>query len=210
MVRRFASLAAWLLLGASLLYASTTITPPITVVPMSLETDQTVLGVKTFPAGTLFKAGGGSGTVKAGGLLHLNVTPTACGMGAADLMSYTLPASTLNTTGQTLHVKVMGRTAANANTKPFTFNFGSSATTPVSNIGNNITWDFEAWIVRTGSSTQWRWGTYRTGTTVGSAGSAPTSDTQTDTGTIVIKISTSNCVAASDITQDLMLVELFN
>lgn len=131
--------------------------------------------------------------------------------GTDDLMTYSLPANTLSASGHTLRVTVGGRTAANANVKTVTFNFGSTATTinPATAAPNNVSWEADFVITRTGAATEITFGSSRFGSVF--QGSYRTTPTETLSGAVTIKCTgLSGSSATDDIQQDYMLVEALN
>lgn len=114
-----------------------------------------------------------------------------------DLMTYTIPANTLRT-NQRVRIAAWGTTAANANSKTVRLHFGGTSiggTLPT----NATPWHLEGNVFVTGSSTQKydRWGAAQgIAMSVGNG-----SLTETDTSTIVVKVTGQNGTAsAGDIT----------
>jgi len=137
--------------------------------------------------------------------------------GASNLISYTLPANSLNQTNRCLRIKGWGTALNNANAKTVALDFGSQ--TIISKILTpsiaNTTWSFQATVCRSGSNTQdiyaeaWN----PMGTTVSSVDAntvlyqaARTAGTQTDTANITIKGKTTTATT-TDVTMDGLTVE---
>lgn len=130
-----------------------------------------------------------------------------------DLVSYPLPASSLITTNRAVRIHAWGTCANDADAKTFTLNFGSqvilthACTVSVA----NERWEIDSTVIRTGSSTQDWWSTYK-----GSTGAAGAFEfdpeigtaTQTESGTIVIKMQATACTNTNNIVQEGMTVEV--
>lgn len=131
------------------------------------------------------------------------------GGGTDDLMSFSLPAGTLGTDGQTLSIKVWGTTAGNANNKTVTLNFGATVLTlnPTTAAPNAQNWYAEILITRTGAATQIATGFCSFGAVFQTVFSA--SPTETLSGAITIK-GTGAATADNDIVQRGMCIEQLN
>jgi hypothetical protein len=131
------------------------------------------------------------------------------GAGTDDMMTYTLPAATLGTDGQTLSIKLWGTTAANANAKTVTLNFGATVLTlnPTTAAPNAQNWYAEIIITRTGAATQIGTGFCSFGAVFQTVFSA--APTETLAGAVVIK-GTGTATSDNDIVQRGMLVEQLN
>ena len=156
------------------------------------------------------------------GILNVNVTAVGnVGTGTDDLITYDVPANMLNKTGQGLRIRAWGTFAGTAVTKTLTFNFGTNivATQVVAyqtTASNLVTgqWSVDAFVVRTGSSTQ----TVvvhlvqQMGGTAGIRDMTETRDvvsaTETDTAAITVKC-TGNATNNNDIVQSGLVVEAF-
>lgn len=93
---------------------------------------------------------------KLSGVLNINTTPVGnIGVGADDLITYSLPANMMKNNGDYLEVEGWGTLAANANSKTITVNFGSQVIyTTAANAANGGSWSFRAKIVRLTETTQ--------------------------------------------------------
>jgi hypothetical protein len=135
-------------------------------------------GVKTLPAGSLVKAGTGTGTPALGGRLYASVTQVGnVGAGEDDLMTYTLPANSLGTDAQGLHIVCWGTHTNSGNTKTFKLYFGATAifNSGANGAGSVNPWWLDVTVVRSGASAQivrstWIWNGLAT--TVGAATAA--------------------------------------
>ena len=154
------------------------------------------------------------------GVLSTSVTAVGnVGTGEDDLITYSLPANSLASNGQTLRVHAWGTLAGNANAKTLKFYLGSTtgfSTTlvPFATTTALITgqWMLEALIVRTGNSTQ----SLVVRFTQLSGGTADIRDivmdrnivsaTETDTAAITVKC-TGQATNDNDIVQSGMVVE---
>lgn len=142
------------------------------------------------------------------GIAYTNVTQVGnVGGGTDDLMSWSMPASTLATNKESISIEAWGSIANNANAKTLTFNFGSttvvSATLPTSVAAG---WRLTATVVRTGATTQLAQGTI----TVGNGAtypinSTPTTPAETLSGAVTVKC-TAAATADNDIVQRFMRV----
>ena len=152
----------------------------------------------------------------------LNTSVTAVGnvtTGEDDLITYSLPANSLQSNGQTVRVQAWGTLAGNANAKTFKFYFGaatgiSAILAPFATATNLIAgqWMLEALIVRTGSSTQTIISRFSqlNGTTADTRDIVLdrnlVSATETDTAAITIKC-TGTGTDTNDVVQSGLLVE---
>jgi hypothetical protein len=142
-------------------------------------------------------------------LTMITVAVGNVGAGTDTLMTYTLPAATLGTDGQTLRVTVWGTTAANANVKTLVFNFGATLVTinATTAAPNNQNWRAVFEIVRTGAATQILAGSGQAGAVQEAVYSA--APTATLSGAVVI-MTTGAATADNDVVQRGMLVEQLN
>lgn len=167
-------------------------------------------------AGAQAYAGSGLTAYQLGGVFT-NVTADVTSSGASNLISYTLPASTLTTTNRCLRIKGWGTALNNANAKTVALDFGSQ--TIISKILTpsiaNTTWSFQATVCRSGASTQdiYAEAFNPMGTAVSSVDAntvlyqaARTAGTQTETATITIKGKTTTATT-TDVTMDGLTVE---
>ena len=164
--------------------------------------------------------GTGASAPTLSGVLTTSVTAVGnVGTGEDDLITYSLPANSLASNGQTIRVHAWGTLAGNANTKILRFYFGTATGIAVTLIPFATAtaliagqWMLEAIIVRTGSSTQSIIARF----TQLSGAAADTRDlvldrnivsaTQTDTAAITVKC-TGQATDDNDIVQSGMVVE---
>lgn len=138
--------------------------------------------------------------------MHANhVTVGNVGAGTDDLMSYTLPANSLNSNTRGVRVTAKGQFANNANNKQLIFNFGATTVTLHNTTTANVRWAVDVLIGRTGASAETIHITIIYGAT---AATFRTTAAISTAGTITIKM-TAVGVANDDITQDMMVVELY-
>ncbi len=171
----------------------------------SMDQLQTLIRTGELPFGT-----GGTATHKTMGVIDSQFTPVGnVGAGEDDLMSYTLPADTLNADGKAIRVTASGSGNGidNVNLK---FHFGSLAYTfhGLASVGS---WWFNALILRSSTGNQRRLYIAHaepTGVTTSTDGTA----SQDETGSIVVKFTGENTSDASDDagSQSLMLIEVLN
>lgn len=141
-------------------------------------------------------AGRGGQKLNLRGVAHAltaNVPSVTTGATSSTL---TLPANSLVQSGYKLHVRVFGRTAANANTKTVTFKFGSTSITLLNAAANAKDLYADIEIRRTGASAQQI-------TVAGYANGAlldglSTTSTQTETSSIAISVETAATTANND------------
>lgn len=158
-------------------------------------------------------AGGGSETLRPSGVINIDTTAASTGADTneTDLISFTLPASTLDANGKGVRVKVWGRTAANTNTKTVRLYFDTTvvASNDQTASPNNLNWAFEFTCIRTGASAEDVVGGGFVGANIQTTSfNAVAKDTTTAT---TIKVTGQNGTAtASDITAEGMLVEFLN
>ena len=158
--------------------------------------------------------GSASGSLIAQGALFVSTTAVG-NVGASapdDLISYSLPASAVNSTGRGVRITAWGTCANNANAKTFTLNFGSQVVLThacTASVAGEV-WRIVTLVHRTGASTQDWTSIYEGSTGVAGAfefdpelGTA----TQTESGAIVIKMQTTVSTSDNDIVQEGMRVD---
>ena len=142
------------------------------------------------------------------GTLNVNTTAVGnVGAGEDDLITYSLPANSLVTTGRGIRIRAWGTTANNANSKTLKLYFGSAVILTTSLTANTAgKWFVEAMVFRTGASAQdyvarlHETGTSNADIEVGTA-------TQTETGAITIKLTASDTTADNDLVAEGMVSE---
>ena len=143
------------------------------------------------------------------GRLVTDVAPVGnVGVGEDDLITYSLPSSTLVTDGQAVRITAWGVTANNANAKTLKLYFGAMMAGSVAlDTSSASNWMVQALVIRTGAATQAALRYYGThGTTFKGTGGT-TTPTETLSGAVTIKC-TGDATADDDIQQTLMMVEL--
>lgn len=152
---------------------------------------------------------GSSTLAKMGGILTtVIVTVGNVGGGTDDLMTYSIPAGSLATNGDTIHVVCAGIFAANANNKTLTLVYGGTTLISTGAVAFNAAdWHIEAWITRTGATTQRAIAMFSSGSTLLTSSSDYTTPAETLSGAVTIKCTgLSGSSATDDIQQTLMKV----
>lgn len=113
-------------------------------------------GVASFAVGAAVKAGTSSSAAKVGGTLVANVTAVGnVGSGEDDLISYTVPASTLDTNGHSVRFTTPVAFAANGNNKTVKVYWNGSSVYSTTAVAANATAiEVVTIITRTGAATQ--------------------------------------------------------
>jgi hypothetical protein len=121
--------------------------------PAVLKFDPDGAGADTILANTTSNAAGtGTATFAVGGVIHVDtaqVSKTATGV----LMTYTIPANTLDANGQVIRVKAWG-TFTSPNTITIQARIGGNALYSTTSDSQGEYWVSEVYIVRTGSAAQ--------------------------------------------------------
>jgi len=144
------------------------------------------------------------------GKLTADPTSTATGTGTSEqiLKTYTLPANTLASIGDTLRVTCSGSTAANTNGKTVKLYFGASAVTSASITTSAAGWTLQYYVTRNSTTTTQTVAGWGIASTVGVNPQifAGTDDTST---ALTIKCTGTDAVSsASDIVANQFIVEL--
>lgn len=154
-------------------------------------------------------AGASTSQVRHGGVLRVNTTAASnTGTGATDLISYSLPASTLGTNNDFIEIEAWGTYAANANNKTVTLEFGATTLYTTGAVAQNGgAWSIKARVVRTGATTQ---DAIATIIASGSVGDDATFTTPAETLSSAVTIKcTATGGASSDITQEGLIVKWY-
>lgn len=127
------------------------------------------------------------------------VNATTSGTGAETLYTYTLPAGTLSSVGDTVEIFALYTNAANGNSKAVTSAFGGQAIGSNSTTANGGKCEILSTVMRTGASTQVTTGdTFVNGSVANSRW--PTATAVTDTAAIAITWGATTSAQAGDIT----------
>ena len=159
----------------------------------------------------LFKSDTSTVTYKAGGIIKtFSTTQPTVGTSEEILYTYTLPANTLDTDGQCIHIVAIATTAANANNKTIQLNFGSDGVAIMSALAENGGgfW-VEARIWRVSANTVKTFG-YIASTNSGQRGLRIFTRTVTLSGAIVITLRGTTPTSAGDLTAEYMQIDLEN
>src|SRR3989304_6889813 len=143
------------------------------------------------------------------GMVHVNnaAAGTTAVTSEEDLMSFTLPANTLDVDGKGVRIKAWGTTGANGNTKTIRMKFGATTIlTEGPTAHNNKVWILEGTAYRTGASAQDAHG-LRTVSGVAPEGQI-TTPAENTAANIVIKVTGQNgTAAANDIVCEGLMIE---
>ena len=152
--------------------------------------------------------GTGTGQAQASGKANVNTTAVGnVGTGEDDLMSFSLPANSLNADGKVIRIIAWGTTGANANEKIVKLFFGTAVVRQIGSAAiNNKDWRIDAVVVRTGASAQDALGTEIVDNVSLNTHSEPAESTA---AVIVIK-TTGQGNVDNDVVQQGMLVEYLN
>lgn len=153
-------------------------------------------------------AGASTTYAKVGGTINTNTTAVGnVGTGEDDLMTYTIPASTLATNGDRIEFKMAGTFAANANTKRVKVKYGATTIFDTTAIAFNGTdWSLEGLVIRTGAATQKAYVDFRSSDVLLNSSSDYTTPAETLSGTVVLK-ATGEATSNNDISQEIMAVK---
>lgn len=147
---------------------------------------------------------------KAGGKVHVNTSAVGnVGTGEDDLMTYSVPASMLDTNGQSLCGRATGTIANNVNAKRLRLKFGSTtildtgaAGIPVSAA---ISWTLDFEIIRTGATTQKVNANLSTNNATLASYVGVTTASETLSGAVTLKL-TGEAVSNNDIVEETLQV----
>lgn len=157
-------------------------------------------------------AGTDTVTIAASGgafVLNTNTTPVGnVGSGEDNLITYSVPANTLDTNAQYIHFVMGGTFASSVNNKRIRVKLGSTTLfdTGALVISTAGDWNVEGYIVRTGSATQRCLVEFESNETA-LAGSADYVDATEDLTTTLVLKATGEATADDDVIQKFLIVE---
>lgn len=153
------------------------------------------------------KAGGASTGIQPSGVISINTGSQATtGTSEETLMSFSLPANTLNTDGRGVRITAWGTHATNGNSKTVTLYFGGTTLRARTGTDNGIVWRFDSLVFRTGAATQE--GISEISYT-GSAGTLQRSTpAETLSGAVTIALKATTASAIGDVTCEGLMVEV--
>lgn len=170
-----------------------------------------VAGIKAAIYGVFgVKAGGASATfARVGGRLNVNTTAVGnVGTGEDNLITYSIPAATVNTNGDTIKWRGAGTFANSVNTKRLRAYLGASLLfdTGVLAITLASDWSIEGEIIRTGATTQKAVTTLRSSDTGVTVAIDYTTPGETLANALTLKL-TGEATADNDIVQELLVID---
>lgn len=170
-----------------------------------------VAGLKTAIYGVLgVKAGGASATfARVGGRLNVNTSAAGnVGVGEDDLITYSVPAATVSTNGDTIKWRGAGTFATSINTKRLRAYLGASLLfdTGILSITLASDWSIEGEIIRTGATTQKAVTTFRSSDTGVTVAIDYTTPGETLANALTLKL-TGEATTDNDIIQELLIVD---
>lgn len=174
----------------------------------TLKTDDTFVVDST----VAIKAGSSTGqAAKVGGKLSSNTTTVGnVGVGEDDLMTYSVPASTLSVNQQKIHFRASGTIANSINAKRLRVKFGGTTVLDTGAAGIPISaaiqWVLEGEVIRTGAATQKCNANLSTNNATLASYVGYSTAAETLSGAVTLKL-TGEAVADNDIVQETMVVE---
>ena len=146
------------------------------------------------------------------GLLNVQTTSTGTGADTTEdtLATFSLPAASLSSYGDTLRIRAYGTCAANANNKTMKLYFGSEVITTPTAATNAKNWSLELVVTNSGSNTQVVIGNGLVDTTAVTPYFA-TGAENVNTATVTIKCTgTNGTSSAGDVTLKGFIVEIIS
>jgi hypothetical protein len=159
-----------------------------------------------------FDAGGSTTQIRPSGVISINTGSQATiGTSEETLMSFSLPANTLDVNGRGVRITAWGTTAANGNNKVTKITFGGTqVTVRGAAADNDHRWRHEVLVFRTGAATQESIGTVFSGTN--NSGNTPVNTYATPgetlSGAVSIAVKATTASAIGDVTCEGLLVEV--
>lgn len=153
------------------------------------------------------KAGSSTTYAKVGGIIDVNSTAVGnVGVGEDDLITFSVPASTLNTNGDSIEFEMAGSYAANANNKQVKIKYGATTMFASGALAiNNGAWSCKGRIVRTGAATQLYYIQFFTDNALLVASTKQGTAAETLSGAVTLK-ATGEATSNNDIQQTLNVV----
>ena len=159
-----------------------------------------------------FIPGAASANFKPMGLINIDTDAvgTDAGTDEKDLITFSLPANSLNANGKVVRITAWGSVAANGNTKTIKMDFGATTITQIGPAAiSGLDWKIEGLVIRTGETTQDAIATEMLDVTA--QDTTITIPTEDETGAVIIKITGENgTAAANDIVAKGMMIEFLN
>jgi len=157
------------------------------------------------------RAGSSTGLLAAvGGIMNVNTTAVGnVGTGEDDLMTYSIPASTLGTNGASIRFRASGTIANNVNAKRIRVKYGGTTVLDTGAAGIPVSaaiqWVLEGEIIRTGATTQKCNANLSTNNATLASYVGYSTAAETLSGAVTLKL-TGEAVANDDIVQETMTV----
>ena len=174
-------------------------------------TNSTIYDGLIYDCSVTFPTGDAPTTIAPSGKIYQS--PTAVSNVDAtenDLISYSMGANVLDTNGYFLEVTVSGTVASNANNKRIKMYFGSTVVLDTTAVAaNSGSWDIKTTVLRTSGSAEKVSCSIISDNGLIVDSSTYTSVSEDTTSPIIIKC-TGQGVAAGDITQEFLIIKLFN
>jgi len=173
--------------------------------------DSSISGGNITDANISFEVGSSGVSIPPAGNLHSDVT-SASNSGALEtnLLSYSLPANSLITTGSYYQISAFGVVAANGNNKRIRLKYGATTLIDTGTIAaNSGSWEITATIIRTGSSAQ-KIITKIVSSNALIVDSATYVTAAENLSTAITLVCTGQGVSNGDITQEGLLIKYFN
>lgn len=154
------------------------------------------------------KAGSSTSYAKVGGVLNSSTTNVGnVGAGEDDLMTFSVPASTLATNGDRIDFRMAGTFAANVNSKRVRIKFGATTLLDTTGLAfNGADWVVRGTIIRSGASTQKAYCIFESNSALLSATADYTTPGETLSGAVTLK-ATGEATSNNDIVQELFTVD---
>lgn len=158
---------------------------------------------------TLHAGGSAAGVARLGGVIHANLTPATSSQNAKQtLMTFALPANTLNVNGRCLRIKFFGSCKNSADNKTQAIDFGGTTVASTGSVlNNNGAWEVNATVCRTAAGAQVASGA---GLSVATPLMTSTAPAENEAGAITITGNATEAATADGTTAKGLLIELLN